>query len=115
MTHCVRIHETGGPDVLKWESTTLPAPAPGEVRVRHTAIGVNFVETYLRRGLYSMHLPSGLGSEAAGIVEEVGDGVEGLAVGDRVAYATGPVGAYCEARVMPASVLVKLPPEIDDQ
>jgi len=114
MTHCMRIHETGGPEVLRWEAVTLPSPAPGEVRVRHTAIGVNFIETYLRRGLYSMPVPSGLGSEAAGVVEEVGQSVEGLAVGDRVAYATGPVGAYCEARIMPASVLLKLPPEIDD-
>jgi NADPH2:quinone reductase len=115
MTHCMRIHETGGPEALRWEQVTLPSPAPGEVRVRHAAIGVNFIETYLRRGLYSMPLPSGLGTEAAGVVEEVGEGVEGLHAGDRVAYATGPVGAYCEARNMPASVLVKLPPEIEDR
>jgi NADPH2:quinone reductase len=83
--------------------------------VRHTAIGVNFVETYNRRGLYHMALPSGVGTEAAGVVEEVGAGVEGIAPGDRVAYATGPLGAYAEARVMPASVLLKLPAAIDDR
>ena len=115
MTHCIRVHETGGPEVLRWETCELPPPAPGEVRVRHTAIGVNFVETYTRRGLYSMALPSGIGSEAAGVVEEVGAGVVGLGPGDRVAYATGPVGAYAEARVMPASVLVKLPDGVEDR
>jgi NADPH2:quinone reductase len=114
-THAIRMHETGGPEVLRWEVVELPAPAPGEVRVRHTAVGVNFIDTYHRTGLYPVTLPAVLGSEAAGVVEEVGDGVTGFAKGDRVAYGTGPLGAYAEARNMPVANLVKVPAGIDDQ
>jgi NADPH2:quinone reductase len=108
------MHQTGGPEVLRWEPVDLPPPGAGEVRVRHKAIGLNFIDTYHRTGLYPLPLPSGLGSEAAGIVEEVGANVVGLAKGDRVAYATGPIGAYAEARNLAASHLVKVPDAIDD-
>jgi NADPH2:quinone reductase len=112
--HAVRIHQTGGPEVLRWELVELPPPGPGEVRVRHTAVGVNFVDTYFRTGLYPTTLPTVLGSEAAGVVEELGAGVTTFAKGDRVAYATGPLGAYAEARNIPASHLVEIPDGIDD-
>jgi NADPH2:quinone reductase len=109
MTYAIRFHKTGGPEVLQVEETALGEPGRGEACVRHHAIGLNYVETYQRAGLYPLPLPSGLGSEAAGVVEAVGEGVTGIAPGDRVAYATGPVGAYSDARVMPAERLVKLP------
>jgi NADPH2:quinone reductase len=115
MPNAIRIHETGGPEVLRWEPIELPPPGPGEVRVRHTAIGLNFVDTYYRTGLYAMSLPSVLGTEAAGVVEALGAEVFDVAPGDRVAYAMGPSGAYSEARNVPAAVLVKLPPDIDDR
>jgi NADPH2:quinone reductase len=115
MTNAIRFHETGGPEVLVWESVDLPPPGPGEVQVRHTAIGLNFIDTYHRTGVYPVPLPSGLGTEAAGIVEAVGQGVTDFAPGDRVAYATGPLGAYAEARNIVASVLVKLPAGIDER
>jgi NADPH2:quinone reductase len=114
MVRILRLHETGGPEVLRLEAVELPEPGPGDARVRHTAIGVNFIEVYQRRGLYHLPLPTSLGTEAAGVVVEVGPGVTHVAPGDRVAYASGPVGAYAEERVMPASWLVKLPPAIDD-
>jgi NADPH2:quinone reductase len=114
MTHAVRIHQTGGPDVLRWEVVELAPPAAGELRVRHAAIGVNFIDTYFRTGLYPTKLPTVLGSEAAGVIEEVGEGVTGFAKGDRVAYATGPLGAYAELRNIPAVYAVKLPDGIDD-
>ena len=109
----IRIHENGGPDVLRFENVELPPPAAGQVRVRHTAIGVNFIDTYHRSGLYKLPLPTGLGSEAAGIVEALGQGVSTLKVGDRVAYA-GTIGAYAEANNVPADKLVKLPKDIPD-
>jgi NADPH2:quinone reductase len=115
MAHAIRIHETGGPDVLCWESVELPPPGRGEVRVRHTAIGLNFVDTYYRTGLYSLPLPAVLGTEAAGVVEALGPEVSDFAVGDRVAYATGPMGAYSEERNIVTSVLVKLPESIEDR
>ena len=115
MPHAIRIHETGGPEVLRWEPVDVPPPGPGEVRVRHTAIGLNFIDTYHRSGLYPLPLPTTLGSEAAGVIEEVGEGVGGFAVGDRVAYATAPVGAYAEVRNVPAGPLVKLPEGVDDR
>ena len=115
MTHAIRFHKTGGPDVLAWEDVQVGKPAPGEARVRHTAIGLNYVDTYVRSGLYPAPLPSGLGTEAAGIVEEIGSGVTEVKVGDRVAYAGGPLGAYSETRVMPADRLVVLPKGISDQ
>ena len=115
MTHAIRIRETGGPDVMTWEEVDLPAPGPGEITVRHTAVGLNYIDTYHRSGLYPVELPSGLGLEAAGVVEQTGEGVTGLAKGDRVAYGTGPLGAYSERRVMPAGRAVKLDERVDDQ
>jgi NADPH2:quinone reductase len=115
MVHAIRIHKTGGPEVMQWEEVEVPPPGPGQVRLRHTAVGLNYLDTYQRSGLYPIPLPSGMGNEAAGIVEEVGPGVTDLAPGDRVAYSGGPIGAYAEARVMPADRLVKLPDGISDQ
>ena len=112
MTHAIRIHQTGGPDVLRWEEVELPAPAPGEATVRHHAVGLNFIDTYHRSGLYPLPLPAGLGLEGAGVIEAVGEGVSDVKVGDRVAYAGGPVGAYAEARNIPAHRLLKLPDSI---
>ena len=109
MTHAIRLHQTGAPELMQWESIALPPPAAGEVRLRHHAIGLNYIDTYHRSGLYPLPLPSGLGQEAAGVVEAVGEGVSEVAVGDRVAYATAPLGAYAEARNVPAEVLVPLP------
>jgi NADPH2:quinone reductase len=114
MTHAIRFHSAGGPDVLRWEKVSLGKPGPGEVRIRHTAVGLNFVDIYNRSGLYPLSLPSGLGGEAAGIVEEVGREVLDLTPGDRVAYGSAPLGAYAEARLMPADRLIKLPEYIDD-
>ena len=111
----VRIHETGGPEVLRVEEVDIPAPGAGEVRIRQTAIGVNFTDTYNRTGLYKQTLPIVLGHEAAGVVEAVGEGVQGLKEGDRVAYAGGPIGSYATARNYPAERLVPLPQWIDDQ
>ena len=115
MAKAIRFHKTGGPEVLQFEDVDVPAPGAGEVRVRNTAIGVNFIDTYQRSGLYPLPLPSGIGSEAAGVVEAVGPGVEGLAAGDRVAGCTGPIGAYATERVMPAEKLVKLPEGIEER
>jgi NADPH:quinone reductase len=115
MSKAIRMHATGGPEVLRWEDVPTGDPGPGQARVRHTAVGVNYIDTYHRSGLYPLPLPTGLGSEAAGVVESVGPGVSHVAAGDRVAYAGGPPGAYAEARVMPAERLVRLPPDIDDR
>ncbi|HSI39250.1 MAG TPA: quinone oxidoreductase [Xanthobacteraceae bacterium] len=116
MAIAVRIHRTGGPEVLTIEEVTPGAPGPGEVRVRHTAIGLNFIDTYFRSGLYAPAggLPFVPGNEAAGVIEAVGEGVEGFAPGDRVAYGT-VFGAYCSERVMPVAQLLKLPDTISDQ
>ena len=105
----VVIEAHGGPEVLGFEDRPLPDPGPGEVRIRHHAIGLNFIETYQRSGLYPLALPSTLGQEAAGIIEAVGGGVTHLAPGDRAAYGGGPPGAYAQARVMPAAQVVRLP------
>jgi NADPH2:quinone reductase len=113
-THAVRVHQTGGPEVLRWEKIELPAPAHGEVRVRHTAVGLNFIDTYFRTGLYPLPLPAVLGSEAAGVVEAIGQGVTEVRKGDRVAYGTGPTGAYAEVRNIPVAHVVKLPDAVDD-
>ena len=113
MVHAIRFHETGGPEVLRWETVEVGAPAPGQVRVRHEAVGLNFIDTYHRTGLYPLPLPSGIGLEGAGVVEAVGEGVSNVREGDRVAYAGGPVGAYSEARCMPAAPLLRLPDAID--
>jgi NADPH2:quinone reductase len=110
MTHAIRIHETGGPEKMVWEDIPLPSPKPGEALVRHKAVGLNFIDVYFRTGLYKApSLPAIIGMEGAGVVEAVGDGVTEVAVGDRVAYATGPIGAYAEARCIKADRLVKLP------
>ncbi len=111
----VRIARVGGPEVMEVVDVEVPPPGKGEIRVRHTAIGLNFIDTYHRSGLYPVQLPSGLGLEAAGIVEEVGEGVKGLKPGDRVAYGTGPIGAYAEARNLPAKKVSRLPRSIGDE
>ena len=109
MPFAIRFHQTDGPEVLRWEEVTVGDPAPGEARVRHEAVGLNFIDTYHRGGLYPLPLPSGLGREGAGVVEAVGDGVTDIKPGDRVAYGSGPLGAYSEVRCMPADRLLKLP------
>lgn len=113
MPYAIRIHETGGPEVMRWEEVVVGDPAPHEARVRHAAIGLNFIDIYFRSGRYPLELPSGLGLEGAGIVEAVGSAVTDIAPGDRVAYAGGPPGAYAEVRNLPADRLVKLPEAID--
>ena len=115
MPHAIRFHQNGGPEVLKWEEVQVGKPGPGEARVRHTAVGLNFMDIYNRTGIYPSPLPSGLGAEGAGVVEEVGPGVSDLKAGDRVAYGNGPLGAYSEIRVMPADRLLALPKGIDDK
>src|SRR6202049_1107328 len=115
MTHAIRFHTTGGPEVLVWEEVSVGKPGPGQARIRQTAVGLNFVDIYNRSGLYPAELPSGLGSEGAGVVEEVGSGVSDLKPGDRVAYGNGPLGAYAEARLIPPDRLLKLPDGIDDK
>jgi len=114
-TNAVRIHEYGGPEVLKWEEIELAEPGEGEARIRHTAIGLNLIDTYHRTGLYPLELPVALGSEAAGIVEAIGEGVTGVAVGDRVVYAGMPIGSYCEHRIFDASRLVPIPDGISGE
>jgi NADPH2:quinone reductase len=115
MPKAFRFYQTGGPEVLKWEDVEVGEPGEGQARVRHTAVGVNFIDTYHRTGLYPLPLPSGLGGEGAGVVEAVGEGVAHVRPGDRVAYAGGLPGSYAEARVMPADRLVKVPAGISDQ
>ncbi len=112
MTHAIRFHQTGGPEVLRWEEVSLGDTPPGQVTVRHEAVGLNFIDIYHRTGLYPLPLPSGLGLEGAGVVTAVGSGVTEFMRGDRVAYAGGPPGSYAEARHMPADRLVKLPDAI---
>ncbi len=114
MTHAIRFYKTGGPEVLIWEEVQPGKPGPGEARIRQTAAGLNFIDVYHRTGLYPVPMPSGLGGEGAGIVEEVGAGVTDLKPGDRVAYGAAPLGAYAEARLIPADRLLKLPDRIDD-
>lgn len=111
----IRFHQPGGPEVMKYEDIDLAAPGAGEVRIRHTAVGLNYIDTYHRSGAYPLPMPSGIGLEAAGVVEEVGEGVTSLKTGDRVAYGAGPIGAYSQARNMPANRLSKLPDTIDDK
>ena len=112
MPHAIRIHRTGGPEVLQWESVEVTAPGPGEATVRQHAVGLNYIDTYHRTGLYPLPLPSGIGQEGAGVVEAVGEGVTEVKVGDRVAYAGGPVAAYAELRNIPAHRLLVLPDAI---
>jgi len=114
--YAVRFNRIGGPEVLAVEQVVVGAPQAGHVLLRHTAIGLNYIDTYHRSGLYPVqNLPSGIGLEAAGVIERVGDGVTDLQQGDRVAYATGPIGAYSQLRVIPADKLVKIPEGIDDK
>jgi NADPH:quinone reductase-like Zn-dependent oxidoreductase len=112
MDQAVRFYGTGGPDVLRLEAARVGEPGPGDVRVHHAAVGLNFADTYFRSGLYPAPLPNGIGVEAAGVVEAVGEGVTAFAAGDRVAYTGSPLGAYATRRVMPAAHLVKLPDAI---
>ncbi len=113
MTKAIRIHANGGPEVMKWEQVPTPQPGPNEALVRHEAVGLNYIDVYFRTGLYKAPLPATIGMEGAGVVLEVGEAVKGLTVGDRVAYAGGPIGAYATERVIPADRLVKLPDSID--
>ncbi|WP_333842586.1 quinone oxidoreductase family protein [Pelomicrobium sp.] len=115
MPHAIRFYETGGPEVLRWEEVQVGSPGKGEVRLRHTAVGLNFIDVYHRSGLYPVSLPATPGLEACGVVEEVGEGVTELKPGDRVAYASPPLGAYAEERLMPADRVVKVPEGISDQ
>ncbi|CAN0511609.1 unnamed protein product, partial [Scytosiphon promiscuus] len=116
MVHAIRVHETGGPEVMRWEEIEVGAPAAGEARVRHTAIGLNFIDTYFRSGLYPA--PAGTpfipGNEGAGVIVSVGEGVTHVAPGDRVAY-VGPLGSYAEERLVPADRLVRIPEGVDDK
>lgn len=114
-THGLVMHAVGGPEVLTWQAVSLPPPAPKEVRVRHTAIGVNLIDTYDRTGLYPLALPSSIGREAAGVVEAVGSAVRGLTIGQRVAYAVSVPGSYVEARNIAADRLVHVPDGVSDE
>jgi NADPH:quinone reductase len=112
MAHAVRFQETGGPEVLRVENVQVGEPGPGEVRIRHHAVGLNFADTYFRRGVYPVALPAGMGVEASGVIEAAGPGVPGFVVGDRVTYTGSPLGAYSTQRVMPAEHLIPLPDSI---
>ena len=115
MPHAIRIHQPGGPEALQWDAIEVGDPGPGEIRVRQTAIGLNYIDTYHRSGLYKLEtMPAVIGSEAAGVVEAVGDGVSGFAAGDRIAYGFC-FGAYAESRLMPADKAIKIPDSIDDR
>ncbi|HEX3064183.1 MAG TPA: quinone oxidoreductase [Dongiaceae bacterium] len=114
-THAIRFAKTGGPEVLSWEEVEVGEPGQGQVLLRQTAVGLNYIDTYHRSGLYKVELPSGLGTEGAGVVEKVGPGVSDLKVGDRVAYASGGLGAYSQMRLFPAERAVKLPANVSDQ
>ena len=114
MTKAIRIHETGGPEVLRWDDVDVGTPGEGQLRLRHTAIGLNYIDTYHRTGLYPIAMPGILGLEAAGVVEEIGAGVTNVAVGQRVAY-VGPIGAYCQERLFPAARAIPIPDGISDE
>ncbi len=111
----IRFEKTGGPEVLQWQDVSLAKPGLGEVRLRQTAIGLNYIDTYHRSGLYPVPMPSGIGLEACGVVESLGEGVKGFKVGDRVAYGSGPIGAYAEARNIPVARIIKIPKAISDE
>jgi NADPH:quinone reductase len=115
MARAIRFHETGGPEVLQLETVAVGEPGPGQARVRHSYVAVNFIDVYFRTGRYPLPLPNGLGSDAVGVVEAVGSGVTDIRVGDRVGYLLGPQGAYSDVRVMPADVLIPLPDGISDR
>ena len=114
MARAIRFSKTGSVDVLQLETVDVGAPGPGQARVRHTFIAVNFIDIYFRTGRYPTALPSGLGSDAVGVVEAIGPNVTDVAVGDRVGYLIGPQGAYSDVRVMPTAVLIKLPDGVSD-
>jgi NADPH2:quinone reductase len=109
MSHAIRFHKTGGPEVLQWEDANVPEPGAGEIQIRHKAVGLNYIDTYHRTGLYPLPMPSGIGLEAAGVVEKTGAGVAEFKPGDRVAYCNGPIGAYAEVKNHPAERCVKVP------
>ena len=115
MSKAIRFYETGGPEVLRLENVEVGDPGPGQARVRHTYIALNFIDVYFRTGRYPLALPNGLGSDAVGVVEAVGAGVTDIKIGDRVGYLIGPQGAYSQARVMPAEVLIPLPDGVSDR
>ena len=116
MPRAIRIHQTGGPEVMRWEDVEVGAPGPGEIRIRHEAVGLNYIDVYFRTGLYpAPSLPFSPGLEGAGVVEAIGEDVESLVVGDHVAYAAPPVGAYAQVRLMPAEKVVKVPDGIDSR
>ena len=115
MTNAIRIHEHGGPDVMKWEAIEVGNPGEKEMRVRHTAVGLNYIDTYHRTGLYKIPLPSVIGREGAGVVEAIGAAVTEFKVGDRVAYASAPIGSYAEGRLIAADRVVKIPNNVTDQ
>lgn len=115
MAKAIRFDETGGPEVLRLESVSVGEPGRGEARVRHTYVAVNFIDIYFRTGQYPLALPNGLGSDAVGVVEAIGEGVDDIKVGDRVGYLLGPQGAYSDVRVMPADVLIPLPDGVSDK
>ncbi|KAK43982.1 alcohol dehydrogenase [Caballeronia jiangsuensis] len=115
MAKAIRFDEIGGPEVLRLENVAVGEPGPGEARVRHTFVAVNFIDIYFRTGQYPLALPNGLGSDAVGVVEAIGEGVDDIKVGDRVGYLLGPQGAYSDVRVMPADVLIPLPDGISDK
>jgi NADPH2:quinone reductase len=115
MSRAFRFYVNGGPDVLQWEEVDVPPPGPGQVRVRHTAVAVNYRDVLVRNGIHAVKLPSGLGLEGAGIVEAIGADVHDLTIGDRIICVSGPDGAYAEARLVPASRVVKLPENISDR
>jgi NADPH2:quinone reductase len=115
MNHAIRIHAPGGPNALRYEEITIPTPGPGEVLIRHTAIGLNYIDVYFRTGLYPTDMPCIPGLEGAGVIEDIGPGVTSLRTGDRIAYASRPMGAYAQLRTMPANRVVKIPPGITDE
>lgn len=115
MVKAMRMHKAGGPEVLTWDDVDVPAPKQGEALIRATAVGLNYIDTYHRSGLYPVPMPAIIGSEGAGIVEAIGPGVTEVAVGDRVAYGNGPIGSYAEKRVMPSHRLLKLPASVTDE
>jgi NADPH2:quinone reductase len=115
MARTIRFHQIGGPEVLKLETAQVGEPGPGQARVRHTYVAVNFIDIYFRTGRYPLPLPNGLGSDAVGVVEAVGSGVTDVRIGDRVGYLLGPQGAYADVRIMPAEVLIPLPDGVSDR
>ena len=115
MVKAIRFDQTGGPEVMKWVDVEVGDPGPGEIRIRQTAVGLNYIDVYFRTGLYPLPLPGGLGMEAAGEVIALGSGVSDLKTGDRVAYVARPPGAYAQERVLPAAQVIKLPDAVSDE